>query len=113
MIDPAVDSLDNVLHLKHNTEVVSNEEGKELVGNESREKFKLIICDVNIHTKDTVRELVVPLAKHLTPGGVLVVTLKLSWRVEGLAVKVESSHKLLVDGGLAEADTVPIHKFEF
>lgn len=110
-LDPAVEGLDNVLHLKHKAEVVSDENGKllarsgkELVGDKWRDKFRLLVCDANMDIRDTVRELVLPLAEYLAPGGVLVVTLKLGRRVgaEGLAVKVESSRKLLVDGGFKE-----------
>jgi len=110
-LDPAVEGLDNVLHLKHKAEVVSDlngkllaRSGKELVGDKWRDKFRLLVCDANMDIRDTVRELVLPLAEYLAPGGVLVVTLKLGRRVgaEGLAVKVESSRKLLVDGGFKE-----------
>jgi len=116
-LDPSVDSLENILHLKHKAEVVSGEDGKllarsgkELVGERWREKFRLLVCDANMDIRDTVRELVLPLAVYLAPGGVLIVTLKLGRRVgvEGLAVKVKSSHKLLVDGGFKE-DSIRIN----
>jgi len=116
-LDPAVNSLENVLHLKHKAEVVSSEEGnllaksgEELVGAKWKEKFRLLVCDANMDIRDTVRELVIPLAQYLASGGILVVTLKLGRRVgvEGIARKVESAHKLLVDGGFAE-ETVRIH----
>jgi len=116
-LDPAVGSLDNVLHLQHKAEAVSDREGdmlarsgEELVGGNWREKFRFLVCDANMDIRDTLRELVLPLALYLAPGGVLVVTLKLGRRVgvEGVARKEESAHKMLVEAGFQE-ESIRIH----
>jgi len=116
-LDPAVDGLDNVLHLQHKAEVVSSNEGdllaksgEQLVGPNWGEKFRLLICDANMDIRDTLRELVLPLALHLAPGGILVVTLKLGRRVglEGVARQEESAHKMLVEAGFREG-SIRIH----
>ena len=62
-----------------------------MVGERWRDKFKLLVCDANMDIRDTPRELVLPLAEFLAPGGVVIVTIKLGRRVgvEGIARKVD------------------------
>eukprot|EP00090_Calanus_glacialis_P025835 TRINITY_DN40571_c0_g1_i1.p1 TRINITY_DN40571_c0_g1~~TRINITY_DN40571_c0_g1_i1.p1 ORF type:complete len:387 (-),score=125.82 TRINITY_DN40571_c0_g1_i1:25-1185(-) len=116
-LDPAVGSLDNVLHLQHKAEVVSDREGdllarsgEELMGDNWSKKFRFLVCDANMDIRDTLRELVLPLALYLAPGGVLVVTLKLGRRVgvEGVARREENAHKMLVEAGFQE-ESIRIH----
>eukprot|EP00092_Neocalanus_flemingeri_P001968 GFUD01002100.1.p1 GENE.GFUD01002100.1~~GFUD01002100.1.p1 ORF type:complete len:384 (+),score=100.73 GFUD01002100.1:129-1280(+) len=108
-LDPAVANLDNVLHLQHKAEVVSDgailgRSGEKLVGSLWRAKFRLLVCDANMDIRDTLRDLVLPLSNLLSPGGILIVTIKLGRRVgvEGVSRKVESAHQLLVEGGFKE-----------
>jgi SAM-dependent methyltransferase len=96
-LDPEVASKNNVMHLQHMQEGVSREggavlerKGMEMVGKRWRDKFKLLVCDANMDIRDTLRELVLPLAEFLAPGGVVIVIIQLGGRVdeEGIARKV-------------------------
>ena len=51
--------------------------------------------------RDTLRELVLPLAQYLCSNGIMIVTLKLGRRVgvDGIERKVESANKLLIEAG--------------
>jgi hypothetical protein len=62
-----------------------------MVGERWRDKSKLLVCDANMDIRDTLRELVLPLAEFLAPGRVVIVTIKLGRRVgvEGIARKVD------------------------
>ena len=59
------------------------------------------MCDANLDIRDTLRELVLPLATFLTSGAVMIVTLKLGRRVGevGLDVKVNSATEMLINSG--------------
>ena len=90
-------SKNNGMHLQHIQEGVSREggavlerKGMEMVGKRWRDKFKLLVCDANMDIRDTLRELVLPLAEFLAPGGVVIVIIQLGGRVdeEGIARKV-------------------------
>jgi len=76
-----------------------------LVGVNWRQKLRLLVCDANLDVRDSVRELVVPLARHLVKGGILILTLKLGRRVgvEGLKIKSEAASKLLVEAGFCRS----------
>jgi len=117
VIDPAVATLDNVLHLAHKAEVVSQDNGtmlrrsaESLMGTAWRKNFRLLVCDANLDIRDTLRELVLPLAEFLYPGGVLIVTIKLGRRVgeDGVARKEEIARKMLTVGGFKK-DSIRIH----
>ena len=91
-------SKNNGMHLQHIQEGVSREggavlerKGMEMVGKRWRDKFKLLVCDANMDIRDTLRELVLPLAEFLAPGGVVIVIIQLGGRVgeEGIARKVD------------------------
>lgn len=59
------------------------------------------MCDANMDIRDTLRELVLPLAQYLCSNGIMIVTLKLGRRVgvDGIERKVESANKLLIEAG--------------
>ena len=67
------------------------------------------MCDANLDVRDSVRELVLPLARLLAPAGLLVLTLKLGRRVgeAGILRKVEAVKDLLEAGGF-RADSVRV-----
>jgi len=108
-IDPAVleESVavrDNVRHLKHTAQdaVVSlPEAGAHLLGESWRENYRLLVCDANLDVRDCLRELVLPLASSLVPGGQLILTLKLGRRVgvRGVSNKVASAREMLENAG--------------
>jgi len=116
-LDPEVHSLSNVVHLQHKAEVVSEEGGavlskvgEGLVGTDWKNKFRFLVCDANMDIRDTLRELVLPIAVFLAPGGVLVVTIKLGRRVgvERIARQVESAKNLLLEAGFKE-QSIRVH----
>jgi len=116
-LDAEVSNMDNVLHLQHKAEVVSRDEGSalersgvEMVGELWKDKFKLLVCDANMDIRDTLRELVLPLARFLAPGGVVIVTIKLGRRVgvAGVARQVKSAHQLLEEGGF-KTESIRVH----
>jgi len=109
-IDPAkleedVGERQNVVHLKHKAQDVAgtmlNEAACSLAGRDWMEKYRLLVCDSNTDVRDTLKELVLPLAGDLLPGGLLILTLKLKRRtgVEGVQRKVESARQLLEEAG--------------
>jgi len=121
-IDPAklsteVASMENVVHLQHKAEYVSKDGGAvlertavKMVGEKWKDKFRLLVCDANMDIRDTLRELVLPLAEFLAPGGVVIVTIKLGRRVgvKGIATKVDSAHKMLEEAGF-RTDSIREH----
>jgi len=116
-LDSQVDSLENVVHLQHKAEEVSKDggamlerNGLKMVGEKWKDKFRLLVCDANMDIRDTLRELVLPLAEFLAPGGMVVVTIKLGRRVgvDGIARKVESAHKMLEERGFRR-DSIRVH----
>ena len=84
--------------------------GVKMVGEKWKDKFRLLVCDANMDIRDTLRELVLPLAELLAPGGMVIVTIKLGRRVgvHGIARKVESAHKMLEEGGFRR-DSIRVH----
>jgi len=111
-IDPAqlekgVAERQNIIHLKHKAQDVAGgmltQAATSLTGQDWREKYRLLVCDSNTDVRDTLKELVLPLAGDLLPGGLLILTLKLKRRtgVEGVQRKVESARQLLEEAGFS------------
>ena len=63
--------------------------------------FRLLVCDANLDIRDTLRELVLPLAEFLPSQGLLIVTLKLGRRVgvDGVKRKEAAAREILVAAG--------------
>ena len=112
-IDPgqlseSVASLRNVRHLACKAEKVSGgggrvlqEEAERIAGAEWRDQMRLLVCDANMDIRDTLRELVLPLAEFLSARALLIVTLKLGRRVgvDGVERKVDAARQLLTAAG--------------
>ena len=112
-IDPgqlseSVASLSRVRHLACKAEAVSDnggrllqEEAERLVGEAWEQQLRLLVCDANLDIRDTLRELVLPLAKFLPNKGLLIVTLKLGRRVgvDGVKRKEAAARELLIGAG--------------
>ena len=108
---PDIASLTNVTHLACKAEHVSDDNGamltreaEKLVGSDWRQQFRLLVCDANLDIRDTLRELVLPLATLLPQGGLVIITLKLGRRVgtEGIARKQKSATELLTEAGFTD-----------
>ena len=116
-IDPgqlseSVVGLSRVRHLACKAESVSamagkmlQEEAEMLVGDTWMEQLRLLVCDANLDIRDTLRELVLPLAEFLPIKGLLIVTLKLGRRVgvNGVKRKEEAATDLLISSGFDPA----------
>ena len=110
-LSSSVSSLTQVSHVQCKAELLSadhglrlGQEAEALVGGQWSSQLRLIVCDANLDIRDTLRELVLPLATFLPSQGLLIVTLKLGRRVgeEGIARKVKSSVELLTRAGFPE-----------
>ena len=105
VLSPAVSSLSRVTHLQCKAELLTADrlarEASAMVGPRWASNLRLIVCDANLDIRDTLRELVLPLASFLPARGVLIVTLKLGRRVgeEGITRKVSSAMELLTKAG--------------
>ena len=104
--------LSRVRHLAGKAETVSAVGGKMLqkeaemiVGDTWREQLRLLVCDANLDIRDTLRELVLPLAEFLPTKGLVIVTLKLGRRVgvDGVKRKEEAATDLLISSGFDPA----------
>jgi len=107
-LSPSVSELNNVSHVASKAECLSvnnghvlNNVAMQLVGDTWKQQFRLLVCDANMDIRDTLRELVLPLAQYLCSNGIMIVTLKLGRRVgvDGIERKVESANKLLIEAG--------------
>ena len=108
---PSVEELPNISHVASKAETLSDNNGEmlareasKLVGDDWREQYRLLVCDANLDIRDTLRELVLPLASFLQQGGIMVVTLKLGRRVgvEGVERKVTSAREMLEMMGFSQ-----------
>ena len=108
---PDILSLTNVTHLACKAEQVSadhgallTQEAEQLVGADWRQQFRLLVCDANLDIRDTLRELVLPLARLLPQTALVIVTLKLGRRVgtEGILRKQNSAREMLTDAGFTD-----------
>ena len=77
------------------------EEAERIAGAEWRDQMRLLVCDANMDIRDTLRELVLPLAEFLSARALLIVTLKLGRRVgvDGVERKVDAARQLLTAAG--------------
>jgi len=107
-LSASVSELNNVSHVASKAECLSSDNGHvlnqvatKLVGDTWKQQFRLLVCDANMDIRDTLRELVLPLAQYLCSNGVMIVTLKLGRRVgiDGIERKVDSAKKLLIEAG--------------
>lgn len=75
--------------------------GKELCGSNWRKYYRLLVCDANLDVRDSVRELVTPLALCLAARGVAIITLKLGRRVgkTGVIRKTKAVADLMESAG--------------
>jgi len=66
-----------------------------------KQKFRLLVCDANLDVRDSVRDLVTPLARRMSAGGIAIITLKLGRRVgkHGIERKVSSVSSLMEAAG--------------
>ena len=80
-------------------------EAEMIVGDTWREQLRLLVCDANLDIRDTLRELVLPLAEFLPTKGLVIVTLKLGRRVgvDGVKRKEEAATDLLISSGFDPA----------
>ena len=114
LLESSVSSLPNVSHLACKAEKLSSDNGRlldqeatALVGSDWSSRLRCIVCDANLDIRDTLRELVLPLATFLPARGILIVTLKLGRRVgvEGIERKVNSALDLLSAAGFPADQT--------
>ena len=114
LLESSVSSLPNVSHLACKAEKLSSDNGRlldqeatALVGSDWSSRLRCIVCDANLDIRDTLRELVLPLATFLPARGILIVTLKLGRRVgvEGIERKVNSALDLLTAAGFPADQT--------
>jgi len=114
MLESSVLSLTNVSHLACKAENLSADDGRllaeeatALVGSDWASRLRCIVCDANLDIRDTLRELVLPLATFLPVRGILIVTLKLGRRVgvDGIQRKVDSAMELLTEAGFPADQT--------
>jgi len=111
--DIATDELNNLTLEEKTEKSLDNSDGlsplenagRELCGLKWRDQFRLLVCDANLDVRDSVRELLTPLALCLAANGVAIITLKLGRRVgqAGVIRKTEAVAALMVAAGFDPA----------
>lgn len=73
----------------------------QLASHKWTQKFRLLVCDANLDVRDSVRDLVTPLALRMSAGGIAIITLKLGRRVgkNGIDRKVCAVSELMESAG--------------